>query len=88
MCFSLQWFEQLLIVLVIVAAVVAILKILVPYVILKLGWSEAGEGVGIVVAVLRIVVWAVIVIFVIYFCFAMISCLLSYGGGLPLLPHR
>lgn len=86
-CFSLAWFQQLLIWLVIVCAVVAILKLLVPWVIAQMG-AEIGAGASLVLAVLRIVVWAIITIFVIYVCFALISCLMSYGGGLPLLPHR
>ncbi len=40
-------------------------------------------------AAINIVLWAVIAIFVIYFIFALISCLMSAGGGgLPLFPHR
>lgn len=86
MCFSLAWFEQLLIFLVIVIAIVGILKLLVPYVLKQLG-AEASEGVAVGVGAIRIIVWAVIVIFVIYFCFALISCLWSYGGGMPLFPR-
>lgn len=86
MCFSMAWFEQLLILLVIVCAVVGILKLLVPWVIQQMG-AEIGSGMAMIMAVFRIVVWAVIVIFVIYVVFALISCLLNYGGGLPLLPH-
>jgi hypothetical protein len=86
MCFSLAWFQQLLVLLVIICAIVAIFKILVPYALSKLG-ATLGEGANVVMAVLRIVVWAIVVIFVIYICFALISCLLSYSGGMPLLPR-
>lgn len=86
-CFSLAWFEQLLIWVVIICAVIAILRLLVPWV-LSMAGAEIGAGVNMVMAVIRIVIWAIVVIFVIYICFALISCLLSYGGGLPLLPHR
>ncbi len=85
MCFSLAWFQQLLVFLVIVCAVVAILKIIVPYALSKVE-ATLGDGANVVLAVLRIVVWAIVVIFVIYICFVLISCLLSYGGGMPLLP--
>lgn len=88
-CFSLWWFAQILIFAVVVAAIVAILKILVPYVISKLNVGpEASEGIAVVTAVFRVAIWAVIIIFVIYVCFALISCLLSYSGGMPLLPRR
>lgn len=86
MCFSLAWFEQLLVWLVIVCAVIAILKILPPYVLSQLG--DLDGGVSVVMAVIRIVVWAIVAIFVIYICFALISCLMSYGGGMPLFPRH
>lgn len=86
MCFSMAWLQQLFILLVIVVAIVAIFKILIPYVLSKLG-TTLGEGANVVMAVLRIVVWAIVVIFVIYICFALISCLLNFSGGLPLFPR-
>lgn len=79
MCFSIQWIEQLLVWLVIVCAIVAILRLLLPWVASQIG--------GIIPAVINIVLWAVIAIFVIYFCFALIECLIGAGGGLPLFPH-
>ena len=87
MCFTLHWFQQLLVWAVIIIAIIAILKILVPYALNKIG-AEIGEGMGVLIACGRIALWAVIVIFVIYIVFALIYCLLSYGGGLPLFPHR
>ena len=79
MCFSLGWLEQLLVWLVIVAAVIMILKLVVP-------WVASQLGIPIIAQVLGIILWAVIIIFVIYFCFALLSCL--GGGGLPLFPHH
>lgn len=87
MCFSLQWFEQLLVWIIIIGAVIAILKIVVPWAIAQAGIA-IGEGLNVVLSVLRIVIWAIIAIFVVYICFALISCLLSYGGGMPLFPHH
>lgn len=81
MCFSLQWLEQLLIWLVIVCAVVGILKLIIPFVL-----AQLGAGGGVIMAAINIVMWAVIAIFVIYVCFALISCLVG-GGGLAF-PHR
>jgi len=81
MCFSLAWIEQLLIWLVIVVAIVALLKLLLPYILNQLG--AAG---GIIMQAINIVVWAVVLIFVIYFIFALIACL--GGGGLPLFPRH
>ena len=79
MCFSLGWLEQLLVWLVIVAAIIMILKLVVP-------WVASQLGIPIISQVLSIVLWAVIIIFVIYFCFALLSCL--GGGGLPLFPRH
>ena len=79
MCFTLGWLEQLLVWLVIVCAVIMVLRLVVP-------WVAAQLGIPIITQVLNIILWAVVVIFVIYFCFAMLSCLA--GGGLPLFPHR
>ncbi len=58
MCFSLAWIEQLLIWLVIVCAIVALLKLLLPFILNQLG--AAG---GIMMAAINIVVWAVVLIF-------------------------
>lgn len=76
-CFSLQWFESVLIWLVIICAIVAILKLLVPFVL-----AQLGAGGGIIAQAINIVLWAVVCIFVIYVCFALISCLLGMSGGL------
>ena len=81
MCFSLGWIEQLLVWIVIVCAVVGILKLLLPFVL-----SQLGAGGGQPVGAINIVLWAVIAIFVIYICFALISCI--GGGSFPLFPHR
>ena len=82
MCFSLAWLESLLIYIVIVCAVVGIIRLLVPYVL-----SQLGAGGNIIMAALNIIMWAIICIFVIYICFALISCL---GGfvNLSLMPRR
>lgn len=81
MCFSLIWFRDFLIMVVIVCAVVGIIKLLVPFILEKL-----GAGGGVIMGALNIFMWAVVAIFVIYICFALISCLM--GGGMSLLPRR
>ena len=79
MCFSLGWLGQLLIWIVIAVAIFAILKLLIPWVLAQLG--AAGS---IIAQVINIVLWAVVVIFVIYICFDLISCLIGMGGGMHL----
>lgn len=80
MCFGLAWFESLLVWVVIVVAVVAILRLLLPFIL-----GQLGAGGGVIMQAINIFIWAAIAIFVIYFCFALIACLGS--GGFPLFPH-
>lgn len=88
MCFTLAWLQQLLILCVIVGAIYAILMIIIPYALSKMG-AVLGEGANVVLRVLKIVLWAVVACVVIYIVFALIACLWSMGGGMPsLLPHR
>jgi hypothetical protein len=82
-CFSLAWLEQLLIWLVIVGAIIAIIKLLIPYVA-----SAFGSAGSIIVAALNIILWAIIAIAVISICFSLISCLIGSSGGLHLMPTR
>lgn len=82
MCFTLEFVEQLLVWLVIICAIVAILRLLLPWIAAQLG----GAG-TIVMAVINIVLWAVICVYVIYFCFMLIGCLAG-GSGFMFLPHR
>jgi hypothetical protein len=90
MCFSLAWLLNLLVWVVIIVAIIAILQIIVPWVLSKLGASGIlGEAIGIISAVIKIIIWAIVIIAVLYVCFGLISCLLGYGGGgLSLFPHK
>lgn len=81
MCFSLGWIEQLLVWLVVICAVVAIIKLLVPFVL-----SQLGAAGGVIAQIINIALWAFVCILVIYFAFAVISCLM--GGGFPLMPRH
>jgi hypothetical protein len=84
MCFTLDWLLQMLIWIVIILAIVAILRVLVPWALSKLG--GAGDF-SIPLKILTIVFWAVVIIAVIIFAGGMISCLLSMGHMPTLLPH-
>ena len=81
-CFSLIWFRDLLIWLVVLAAVVAILRLFVPWVLAQLGINAA-----VVMQVINIVIWAIVIIAIIYFVFALLACLTGAGGGFPLFPR-
>ena len=81
MCFSLGWLQQLFVWIIIICAIIAIIKILLPYVMSFAG--ELGGAAAVIIAVVKIVFWAIVAIMVVYVVFALISCLLGMGGGLP-----
>jgi hypothetical protein len=73
-CFNIFWFERLLIWLVVIGAIVAVLKLLVPLVL-----GQLGIAADLVVRIITIVVWAFVAIAIIYFAFSLLSCLPSVG---------
>lgn len=75
-CFSLAWLEQMLIWLVIASAIVACIRLLIPWV-TSVTFPIVGQ-------VLEIILWAVIAIIAIYIIFGLLSCLIGMGGGLHL----
>jgi len=83
MCFSMQWLQQLFIYIIVIGAVFAIVRLLLPMVFAQLG----GPG-NVIAQVINIIMWAFIAILVVYICFALISCLLGSGGGFSLIPRR
>lgn len=76
-CFTLGWLAGLLIDLVWIAAVVAIIRILVP-------WLFIGFGPPIV-QIVNIILWAIIAVWVIYLVFGLLECIAP--GGVGLFPH-
>lgn len=81
MCFSLGWFEQLCIWLIVVIAIVSIIRLLVPYLTGLIGVPIIGQ-------IINIVLWAVVAIMGVYIIFALLSCVLGAGGGLMHFPSR
>lgn len=79
-CFSLQWLEQLFIWVIVIGAVIAIIRLLLPLV-----FAQFGGG-GVLAQIINIVLWAFVAIMIVYIAFALISCLLG-GGGLMLPRH-
>jgi hypothetical protein len=85
MCFSLAWIEALLINIVVLAVIVGVLRILVPWVI-----GLLGVNAGPLMAIINLIIWGIVLVWVIYFVFSLLGCL---GGGaglgsLSLSPHR
>ncbi len=78
MCFSLNWIASFLVWLIVICAVVALLRLIIGFVLPKLGWG--AEIVSVVVAAFRIVIWAIILIALVFFVFDLIACL---GPSMP-----
>lgn len=74
-CFTLGWIEQLLVWLVIICAIVAIIRLLVPWITSMIGFPIIGQ-------VLNIVLWAFLAIICIYIIIGLMGCLIGMGGGL------
>ena len=79
-CFTLGWLEAMLVWLIIASAVVAILRLLIPW-ITSITFPIVGQ-------VLEIILWAVLAIIAVYIIFALLSCLIGMGGGLHFPPIR
>ncbi len=79
-CFSLAWLEQVLVWLIIVGAIIAIVRLVIPWVLAQVGIPMLGQ-------VLNIIFGAIICIIVIWIIFASLSCL-SGMGGVGLFPHH
>lgn len=74
-CFTLGFLQSLIIQIIIIAAIIAIIKLLVPFLVSLTGWPILGQ-------ILMIVLWAIVAIMVVYLIFALLSCLMGSGGGL------
>lgn len=75
-CLSLGFLQSLIVYIIVVAAIIAVLNLLIPW-LSSITWPIVGQ-------VLQIVLWAVVAILVVYIIFALLSCLLGMGGGLRL----
>ena len=78
MCFTMAGLGMLLIWLIIIGAVIALVRLFLPF---ALGWL--GTAGGVIRSAIDIVMWAIIAIVVVTFVFQLISCLFSMGGGIP-----
>lgn len=78
-CFTLGFLEQLIVWLIIIGAIVACIKLLVP-------WLTAMTGMPVIGQIIMIVLWAVVAIMVVYLIFGLLGCLV--GAGPPFHPIR
>jgi hypothetical protein len=75
MCFSLAWLEQLVIWLIIVSAIIAVIKLVIPFL-------DSLTGMPIIGRILMIILWAVVAIAFVIIIFGLLSCVLGGSGTL------
>ncbi len=86
MCFSMDLIKQLLILGVVIAVVFGLLKLIVPFVVAKMGIT-LGAGYNLIVNMFRLVFWGFVAIICIVVCFELIACVISWSGGISLPRH-
>jgi hypothetical protein len=74
-CFGLGAVEQLLVWLIIVIGIVAIIRLLVPFL-------DNMTGIPIIGRILEIILWVIVAIMILYVIFGLLGCLFGSGGGL------
>jgi len=79
MCFSLAYWQQVCVFIIIVVAIWSIIKLFLPYLTQFLP--------AIVVQIIQIILWAIVAIICVYIIFGLLSCLISAGGGLGHFPR-
>ena len=79
MCFSIGWLFTLLIWCVVIGAIYAIIKLVIPAVMANFG----GPG-TLLAQVINIVMWAILLIAVLYIIWGLVACLAGGAGGLGL----
>lgn len=83
MCMSVAFFFSLMIWLVVVGALYAIIKLVIPAVLVNFG----GPGTLLAQAI-NIFLWAALLIVVLYLIWDLVDCLVGGGIRMPALPHR
>ncbi len=78
-CFTLGFLQALIVQIIIISAVIAVIKLVVP-------WLTSVIGIPIVGQIIMIILWAIVAIMVVYLVFALLGCLLGSGGGLMHFP--
>jgi len=75
-CLSLGFLQALIIQCIIIAVVVGVVQILVPWLVSFTGWAMLGQ-------IVNIIMWGIIAILIVYIVFALLGCLVGSGGFHP-----
>lgn len=73
MCITIHFLQWIIIWCIVIAATIAIINILVPWLL-----SLFGAPLGPIAAIIRILLWAIVAVEVVYIVFALLGCL---GGS-------
>lgn len=82
MCWSLSFLEDILIRLIILCAIVAIIKVIVPWVLSLIGAVAAP-----IVQIIYIILWVIVAIWCVVIGFELLQCLIG-AGGFSIVPHH
>lgn len=79
MCFSLDWVYHLCFFLIVIVFVFSVIKLLLPYLLQKLG----ADG-TLIIQIVRLIMWLIIALFVLALVFDLLSCAINAGGSFSL----
>jgi uncharacterized membrane protein len=77
-CITLDWLKNLLIWIVVLCALVAVVRLLLP---LVLGLFGAQPDGGVILRIINIAMWAIVLIAVIIFLFDLFGCFIGSSSG-------
>lgn len=83
MCFSFAALINFLIWAVCVGGALYILRLLVAFILPKIGFPIAGEVVTLLTNIITVLIWIAVIVFLLIFVGDIIICLASSGGGFP-----
>lgn len=83
MCFDLNAVLHLLIVLIVIGALFAIIRLVVPRFL-----AAPNDMANLVLAILNILIWAAVLIAILVIVFEVLACLLGGGASLSVVPRR
>lgn len=75
-CLSLGFLQALIVQMIVIGVIIAVLKLLVPWLVSFTGWPILGQ-------IIMIILWGIIAIMIVYLIFALLGCLTGGGGYHP-----
>ena len=79
-CLSLGFLQDLFVQCIILAVIIAVIQLLVPWLVSITGWPILGQAI-------MIILWGIVAIMIVYIIFGLLGCLVG-GGGFHPFSHR